>query len=110
MLFSNNHRPSIFLKNILLAKSDIIVKWLMLMPELPKKHPKAINIFFRVDCLRYLLSCFQRFRGAPYTYIAILIESACIFVKGAKLKVSDSNSLCLFWAAIRLKFNKNVVS
>ena len=79
------------------------------MPELPKEHPKTVDILFRVGSLSYLFPSLEDFRGAPHAHVSILVECAGILVKWAQLKITDADSTCSLRSSIGLELNKNIV-
>ena len=107
--FSYYHRPCIFMKDILLTKSKIIVKRFMFMPELPEKHSKTVNIFLWISSLGNLFSRLQSFRSAPHCRVSILVECACVLMQRTQFKISNTDSMSLFWPTVGLEFNEYIV-
>ena len=106
----DDHWAGIFLEDILLAKSNVVVKGFVFMPELPKEHPKTVDILFRVGSLSYLFASLEDFRGAPNAHISILVECAGILVKWAQLQITDADSTGSLGPSIGLELNKDIVS
>ena len=92
-----------------MAKGNIIVEWLVLMPEFPEQHPKTVDILFRIGSLSYLFASFEDFRGAPHGHVSILVECARILVKWAQLQIPDADSTCSLGSSIVLELNKDIV-
>lgn len=92
-----------------MAKGYIIVEGFVFMPEFPEQHSKTVNILLRIGSLCNFFASFEDFRGAPHCHVSILVESARILVKWAKLQITDADSTCSLGSSIVLELNKDIV-